>query len=641
MFNERERPVLPAQFALRVAVLSGIALVMFSIIFFRLWYLQVLSSDHYLKQAQNNQVRDITVQAPRGEILDRNGKVLVDNRTALALQVLPTELPQKRHKQREEFARLSHVIGMNTDQIEKQIRQQTKDLPSNPVTLKRDVSYDLVYYLRENQDSYPGVTVQRVYVRNYPDGSLAAQIYGYVREVTKQQLNEARYQGLQPGDQVGQSGIENTYDNVLRGTNGMTRVQVDAAGNPTGHILNQVQPKPGDNLVLSLDRPVQQAGEQAINSFSTPGAFVAMNVNNGQILGLGSSPTFNPSVFSQPVIPTSVYKQLTSQTTYAPLTNRAIQGLYPTGSTFKPITSIAALESGTITPSTTIVDGGSFSMGGGVTLQNAGGASYGALQLSHALTVSSDVFFYNVGADLFKTGNTSAQDKWAYDLGIGHPTGIDLPGEVAGLLPTPQWRDQLYKAGQTDRPWSMGDNVNLAVGQGDLQADPLQMAVAYAAIGNGGDVVRPHVGKDVEDPNGSVVQEIDPAPIRHLDINPSYRSAIMDGIHNAAQESDGTSYPVFGNFPIPMAGKTGTAQRTGQADQSWYVCLAPYPNPKIVVAATIEQGGFGVQAAAPVARQILTAYYDEHPAEAKKAGGKPPKAAPISSTSTAIVGNPY
>src|SRR3954451_9873053 len=481
MFNERERPLLPAQFALRVAVLSGVALVMFSIIFFRLWYLQVLSSDSYLKEAQNNQVRDVTVQAPRGEILDRNGQVLVDNRTALALQILPTELPRKRHKQHQEFARLSHVIGMPAGEIEKQIKKQTKDLPSNPVTLKRDVSYDLVYYLRENQDSYPGVTVQRVYVRNYPDGNLAAQIYGYVREVTKQQLNEARYQGLQPGDQVGQSGIEDTYDNVLRGTNGMTRVQVDAAGNPTGHILNQVQPKPGDNLVLSLDRPVQQAGEQAINSFSTPGAFVAMNARNGQILGLGASPTFDPSVFSKPVIPTSVYKQLTSQTTYAPLTNRAIQGLYPTGSTFKPITAIGALESGVITPSTVIDDTGSFSLGAGVPpLHNAGNAAYGSLQLTQALQVSSDVWFYNVGADMFKTGNTSAQDKWAYDLGIGHPTGIDLPGEVSGLLPTPRWRDHLFKEAQspdspggknvvlgdpTDRPWTEGDNVNLAVGQ--------------------------------------------------------------------------------------------------------------------------------------------------------------------------------
>src|SRR3954447_3269384 len=656
MFNERERPLLPAQFALRVAVLSGVALVMFSIIFFRLWYLQVLSSDSYLKEAQNNQVRDITVQAPRGEILDRNGQVLVDNRTALALQILPTELPRKRDKQHQEFARLSHVIGMPVDEIEKQIKTQTKDLPSNPVTLKRDVKYDLVYYLRENQDSYPGVTVQRVYVRNYPDGNLGAQIYGYVREVTGPQLKEARYQGLAPGDQVGQSGIENTYDNVLRGANGTTRVQVDAAGNPTGRVLSDTPPKPGDNLVLSLDRPVQQAGESAINSFSTPGAFVAMNVRNGEILGLGSSPTFNPAIFSKPVIPTSTCLSLTNPDNGAPLSDRAIQGLYPTGSTFKPITAIAALESGVLTPSTTIVDGGSFSLGPGTKpLQNAGGASYGALQLSKALTVSSDVFFYNVGAMLFKTGNTEAQDKWAYDLGIGHPTGIDLPGEVAGLLPTPQWRDHLFKEAQspdspggknvvlgdpTDRPWTEGDNVNLAVGQGDLQANPLQMAVAYATIGNGGDVVRPHVGLQVEDPNGSVVQEIDPAPQRHLDINSEYRSTIMEGLHNAAQESDGTSYPVFGNFPVPMAGKTGTAQRDGQLDQSWYVCMAPYPNPKIVVAATIEQGGFGVESAAPVARQILTTYYDEHPAEAKAAGGNPPKPTAISTTAP-IIGNPY
>jgi penicillin-binding protein 2 len=644
MFNERERPLLPAQFALRVAVLSGIALVMFSIIFFRLWYLQVLSGDDYLKQAENNQVRDITVYAPRGEILDRDGNVLVDNRTALELQVLPTELPSRKYKRQQEFKRLGDVIGMSPDQINKQIRKQTKDLPANPVTLERDVGYDLVYYLRENQSQYPGVTVQRVYVRNYPAGTLAAQIYGYVREVTEDQLKQARYQGLAPGDQVGQSGVENTYDNVLRGTNGMTKVQVDASGNPTGGVINQTDPQAGDNLVLSLDRKVQEAGEAAIASFPHPGAFVAMNVHSGEILGLGSSPTFDPSIFAKPVIPTSTYESLVDPDNGAALSNRAIQGLYPTGSTFKPITAIAALESGVLTPTTTIVDGGSFSLGDGTQpLTNAGGAAYGALQLPQALQVSSDVFFYNVGADLFQSNNTDAQDRWASDLGIGHPTGIDLPGEVAGLLPTPEWRDQLYKEaqspdspggeeivpGETDRPWTMGDNVNLAVGQGDLQADPLQMAVAYAAIANGGDVVRPHVAMEVQDPNGSVVQEIDPAPQRHLDLNPEYTKAILDGLHAAAQEVDGTSVDVFGSFPVPMAGKTGTAERPPYGDQSWYVCVAPYPNAKIVVAATIEQGGFGVQAAAPVAHQILTAYYNEHTEEAKKAGGRPPKITPI------------
>jgi penicillin-binding protein 2 len=640
MFNERERPLMPAQFALRVAVLSGFALVMFSIIFFRLWYLQVLSGDKYLKEAQNNQVRDITVYAPRGEILDRDGNVLVDNRASLALQILPTELPRKKYKRQQEFERLGHVVEMSPKEISKQIRKQTKDLPANPVTLKQDVANDMVYYLRENQRQYPGVTVRRVYVRNYPAGTLAAHIYGYVREVTKDQLKEARYQGLQPGDQVGQSGVENTYDNVLRGTNGLIKVQVDAAGNPTGRTLSNTPPQPGDNLVISIDRKVQQAGESAIESFlPLPGAFVAMNVHNGEILGLGSSPTFDPSVFAKQVIPTSTYTSLTSPDNGAPLSDRAIQGLYPTGSTFKPITSIAALESGVLTPSTTIYDGGTFNLGGGQTLQNAGGAAYGALQLAHALQVSSDVFFYNVGAMLYRSDDTDQQDKWASELGIGHPTGIDLPGEVAGLLPTPAWRDELYKKGETDRPWTMGDNVNLAVGQGDVQTNPLQMATAYAAIANGGDVVRPHVGLRVQAPNGSVVQEIDPAPIRHLDINPEYSKTILEGLHAAAQEPSGTSYDVFGDFPVPMAGKTGTAERPPYQDQSWYVCVAPYPNPKIVVAATIEQGGFGVQAGAPVARQILTAYYNEHPDEAKAAGGKPPKATPIQ-TNYAVVSSP-
>jgi penicillin-binding protein 2 len=633
---------MPAQFALRVAILSGIALVMFSVIFFRLWYLQVLSGDKYLKQAQNNQVREITVQAPRGQILDRSGAVLVDNRTALALQLQPTELPRSHRKRRQEFERLGQLVGMSSDQVFKQLRKQTRELPANPVTLKRDVGYDLIYYLRENQDEFPGASVQSVYVRRYPQGTLGAHMFGYVREVTEDQLKEPRYQGLVPGDQVGQSGVENTYDNVLRGTNGMTRVQVDASGRPTGGVLSQTQPRAGDSLMLSIDKPVQEAGEAALHGFSTPGAFVAMSTKNGEILGLGSSPTFDPTVFTHPVISQATFDQLQSDTTGAPLANRATQGLYPTGSTFKPLTSVAALESGVLTPTTTIYDGGVFTVGG-IDFKNAGGNSYGSLQLPQALQVSSDVFFYNVGADLYyhdqQTGEDDTQQHWASELGIGRPTGIDLPGETQGLLPTPEWRNQLYKDHETDRPWTVGDNVNLAVGQGDLQTNPLQMAVAYAAIANGGSVVRPHVGLEVEDSSGRAVQEIDPAPQRHLDISPQYRQPILEGLHMAAQQPGGTSYSVFGNFPVPMAGKTGTAERYGQGDQSWYVALAPYPNPQIVVAATIEQGGFGVDSAAPVAQKILEAYYSTNKSAAKAAGAKLSKrgelkipAAPGSST---------
>jgi penicillin-binding protein 2 len=608
------RPPMPAPFALRVAVLGGVALVMFSVIFFRLWYLQVLSGDKYLHAAENNQVREVRVQAPRGRILDRQGHVLVDNRTALALQIRPDELPASKDKRKQEFQRLAQVSGMSASHILKEIRRQTKELPANPVTLARDVPYDLVYFLRENQVQFPGVSVDRVYVRTYPQGTLAAHILGYVREVNEEQLKQPRYQGLEPGDEVGQAGVEFTYDNALRGVNGVTRVKVDATGQPTGGQLSSQQPQPGNDLRLSIDDAVQSAGESALASFGLPGGFVAMDVHTGEILGLDSFPTYDPAIFARPVVPQSTYEQLSSQTTDAPIFDRAVSGGYPTGSTFKPITAMAGLDSGVLGANETLFDSGSFTEGG-ITLHNAGNAAYGSLQLPEALQVSSDVFFYQVGARLDGLTHNDTQSgplqHWAEQLGIGSDTGIDIPDENSAnyLVPSPEWRNELYKKGLTDRPWSLGDNVNLAVGQGDLKTNPLQMAVAYAALANGGDIVRPHVGLEVDDSSGRVVEQIAPAPQRHVDVNQSYSRVILEGLHLAAQQPGGTSYPVFGGFPISVAGKTGTAERPLQEDQSWYVVLAPYPNPQIVVAVTIERAGFGAQAAAPAACRILQAYF--------------------------------
>ncbi|HEU4944803.1 MAG TPA: penicillin-binding transpeptidase domain-containing protein [Solirubrobacterales bacterium] len=211
-----------------------------------------------------------------------------------------------------------------------------------------------------------------------------------------------------------------------------------------------------------------------------------------------------------------------------------------------------------------------------------------------------------------------ALQEWAHKLGIGRETGIDLPGEQPGLLPTPAWRNQLYREELTDRPWSAGDNVNLSVGQGDLQADPLQMAVAYATIANGGTVPRPHVAMQVEDPAGRVLREVESRPARQVEIDPEWRQTILAGLHDAAQSGEGTSYDVFGGFPVPVAGKTGTAERPPYEDQSWYVVLAPYPDPEIVVAVTFEEGGFGAETAAPAALKVLSEYFDE---EAKDVEG--------------------
>jgi penicillin-binding protein 2 len=652
--------------SVRVAVLGGIALVMFSIIFFRLWYLQVLSSGQYQAQAQNNQVRDVTVQAPRGSILDRAGNTLVDNRTALALQVQSMELPNSPSRRVKELKQLGKVTGMPFHRIHTEIKTQTKDLPSSPVTLRRDVSDNLVYYLRENQNRFPGVSINRVFVRNYPHGSEAAQILGYTGQVSAAQLKEPQYQGVVAGDTVGEGGVESSYDSSLRGINGTTRVQVDAAGQPTGGILAQRPPRAGNDLQLTIDSRIQQAGESALTAWGhgNPGAFVAMNIHNGQVLGLGSTPTFYPAALAKPRISQATFNSIfgnpndPATTTAAPFFDRAISAGYPVGSTMKPITTVAGLESGVLQPNTVINDTGSFDLGDGRTIQNAGGSAFGPVDLSTALTISDDYYFYDVGYKLDQltqndTKSGPLQD-WAGQLGLGSATGIDLPGEAPGLVPSPEWRNQLYHQAlkpnspggrtavypkETDRPWTVGDNVNLAVGQGDLLADPLQMATAYAAIANGGNIVRPHVGMKVEDPKGQTVQRIDPAPQRHVNVKASYRSLILNALHNAAQRADGTSYPVFGNYPIGVAGKTGTAQHTGQLDQSWYVVLAPYPNPNIVVAVTVEQGGFGADTAAPAARDILNAYFGQRvPHFAKQLAKATPITTGSASTTTA---NPY
>ncbi|MDX6652899.1 MAG: penicillin-binding protein 2 [Solirubrobacterales bacterium] len=618
-----------SQTAFRVAVLSGIALVMFSVIFFRLWYLQVLSGDRYLVAARNNQVRQIRTQAPRGDIVDRSGRILVDNRTALALQVQPTKLAATPAARADELRRLAPIAGMTPRRVRRRIAALSKELPQGPLTLRRGVPYDRIFYLQENQSRFPGVSIERVFVRRYKGANLAAQMFGNVGEVTAEQLKQPGYQRLIQGDIVGQSGLEYTYDRFLRGQAGATKIQVDALGRPKG----QVNLKPaitGNTLQLTIDEAVQRAGERALASRGLPGGFVVMDVKTGEVLGLGSYPTFDPAVFTRSLTK-ATYRRLTSKATGAPLFNRAIGGAYPTGSTFKPITALAALNGGLITPSTIIVDGGSIKVGGIEFKNSGGGLGFGAIDLPTALKFSSDVFFYILGQQAEQKGE--GIQKWAQLLGLGARTGIDLPGELSGLIPTPEWRNRLYRRHQTDRPWSVGDNINLAVGQGDLQADPLQMAVAYAAIANGGEVLRPHVGGQVEDAAGRVLQEIRPPPRRHVNIKPEYRQAILDGLHLAADSPGGTSYKVFGAFPTQIAGKTGTAERPGQQDQSWFVALAPYNNPRIVVAVTIERGGFGVDSAAPAAERILAQYFHVKPGQTSQSS--PGAAAPVAPGVTA------
>jgi penicillin-binding protein 2 len=602
--------------ALRIAVLGGVAVALFAILAFRLWNLQVLDGGKYLAEANNNRSREYKVIAPRGEILDRNGEVLVDNRTSLALQLTMDKLPTDPARQKAELAQLGELAHMSPKKMRRTIREHEEVAAGAPITLRRDVGHDLVFYLEENQRRFPGVTVQRVFVRDYPDGSRAAHVVGSVGEVSEEELEEAPYKGLEPGDEVGKGGVEYAYDRYLRGEPGMTKIQVNALGEPTpGGQLVSKPPAPGDNLKLTIDAKVQEAGEAALAEWGLPGAFVSMNIDNGQILGMGSFPTYDPSVLTEPT--QKQVNELYRDPVTAPLTDRATESAYPTGSIYKIITALAALENGVITPQAVIEDNGFIELAT-QKFQNAGGVSYGPLTLVPALQVSSDVFFYELGLRMW---DKNYLQSWSHKLGIAEPTGLDIPSSgPEGLVPSKQWRDELYAAGETERPWSAGDNVQLATGQGDLQTNPLQMAIAYAALGNGGTIVTPHVGMEVEDAAGRALKEFDPKPQRHVAINPASRQTILEGLHEAAQVAPGTAASVFGGFPIPIAGKTGTAERPGHGDQSWFAALAPYPDPRIVTIVTIEEGGFGAETAAPSALRILEAYFNKKATEVSTSG---------------------
>ncbi|HEX3688550.1 MAG TPA: penicillin-binding transpeptidase domain-containing protein [Solirubrobacteraceae bacterium] len=689
---EDRRPTMTPQLALRVAIVGSFALGLFAIVFFRLWFLQVLSGDQYVKAATVNRVRRVEVAAPRGEVLDASGTTLVDSVKTLAVQISPEDLPQPATLDKIErlehppkadaivYNRLAHVLGLSTKRtvchlhmpkpnafrlspvacaVAEQVTLQSYadvTVRSGPV-----VTRIMQYYLAENQRLFPGVQVQYVYVTHYPYKDLAAQVLGTVGPITATQFAAKSYSGAARTDIVGQSGLEAEYDSFLRGKDGYQQVQVNALNQPTGD-LGTKPPVSGHNLKLSLNSQLQRVGEQALAqsmslNASPGGSFVAMNPDTGAVYAMGSLPSFDPSIFTGNLSQTK-YDQLTNPNSGDALLNRATQSAGPTGSTFKPITSVAALTSGEWTTDSMYDDTGQFCVGTGAAQQcrhNAGHAVDGSLNLVNALRVSSDDFFYNLGARLNVDPSKAPQggplDVTASKFGIGKSTDVDLPGEAIGTLPTPAWRQSRndleaecdsatgqfkwtdghvtsshhhkgwYRtkkhapggcgiADGTNRPWSIGDNESLAVGQGDVQVTPLQLAVAYSALANGHSVVRPHFGVDVQDQDGTVLQAINPPNARSISINPLYRSTILQGLNDAAQSSGGTSDDVMGNFPMKVYGKTGTAQYINQPDYGWYACFViDNTNKPIVVVVHVEKGGFGDVAAAPVARQILSQWF--------------------------------
>ncbi|HOT23064.1 MAG TPA: penicillin-binding protein 2 [Thermoleophilia bacterium] len=614
--------------ALRVALLAGLTVVLVAVILFRLWYLQVLSGAQFEAQANDNRLRSLKVVAPRGAILDRDGRVLVENRPGLSVGVRPMDVTTGRLD--EVVSRLADVLKVPEGRIRKKLRASTgltiRQLDSHEgsggydlVIVAEDVTRAMVSRILERKALFPGVEVRKDYIRAYPMGTMAAQVLGHLGEISREQLKERQYKGYAAGDVIGQGGVESTYDRWLRGRDGVTKIEVDAMGRPKSSepVAGGRLPEPGDSLVLTLDADVQKKAEAALRYgielahrdgqwAANGGAAVVMDVRNGQLLGLASYPTFDPAVWTDGLSDTE-WERLSDPQANQPLVSKAFQGVYAAGSTFKAIDAVAALEEGVIVPSTRYYCNGRYPPSGDI-----GGShwncwtpyGHGSPDLVAALAQSCDVYFYNVGYAFYNRPGTELAD-WAKRFGLGRTTGLDVPGEVKGLVPTPEWREKYFED-EVDKLWKPGNSILLAIGQGDLQVTPLQMAVAYAAIANGGTVVQPHLGLKVVSPEGKLVRKVDAAS-RKVAVSGETLSAVRAGLRAAATE--GTSAAVFASYPVAVAGKTGTAEVYGKGDYAWYASYAPADDPKYVVVVLVEQGGHGGTVAAPAARMIYDALF--------------------------------
>jgi len=631
-------------FLLVLALLMGTLVV-------RLWLLQVVQGARYEEMASGNRIREIPVEAQRGYILDRNGNKMVINRLALSITATPDEY-KKLEDREERVAELAELLHMDPEAIESKLEQ---DLPQHePVLIKKDVDQNTWFFIRERQQDFSWLEAVELPVRDYPEGeeTRAAHILGYLGEISKEQLEALKDKGYKIGDIVGTSGVEAYYEDMLRGKNGLYCVEVDALGRSLRRLdyLSR-DPEPGNNLVLTLDRDLQRVAEESLRegiklarsfydkenecNYPAPaGAVVVMDPRNGEVLAMASEPTFDLSEFVGG-IDEDKWAQLNDPASHYPLNNRAIVGQYPPGSTFKPITALAALNWLGCTPYTPFHCSGEFREGEFRDYPKRCWGQHGDIDLRNGLIQSCDIVFYSIGYKLYELskpqGNSSnPAAEWnnllqnmARLTGLGSCTGIDLPNEFEGRVPTPQWkRDFNINNPNPDyRQWYPGDTVNLAVGQGDVLVTPLQLAVVYTALANGGPFYRPHVGKEVVTWQGEGVRSFgaeklgdltDPANPLGFSVKPEDIQEVREALTGVVK-GRGTAASTFSGFPldrIPVAGKTGTAEMgAGKSPTAWFACYAPADEPKYVIAVMVENGGHGGMVAAPVARRILEHLY--------------------------------
>lgn len=586
----------------------------------KLWSMQILDNSEYAQAAEANLYTTVNTPAPRGCIYDSKGVPLVTNRSTQAVLADPEVADN-----RDVIRRLATVLGLPANVVAQRIADSSAGAQSLRVVAD-DVRLRDVAFIAEHADAFPGITVEERSEREYPYGALAAHVLGYTGSPTKNQLEEKREgRDLLAIDTVGTAGIEATYDDLLSGDHGERLVMVDAGGAVVS-VMSETQPSKGSDIYLTLDAKAQYVADKALADLIAPygvigggkgtkGAVVALDVRDGAVLVMSSFPTFDPTNFTGS-IPDELWKIYDRPSAYAPLNNNCISGQFMAASTFKAFTSLAGLEYGYANEGSTWDCTGKWDGFGSGDVQKCWNhEGHGRLDLHGGIVNSCDTVFYEIGKAFYDHGpegsgevSETAMQDYVAQFGFGSQTGIDLGGEASGVVPTPAWKAETFRNRPADGVWRGGDYTNLVIGQGDLLVTPMQVACAYAAIATG-QVMKPHLLKEVRNGQGDTVVTCQPEVSRTPEVTESHLNYVRDSLHDMVKESHSVG-PLFAEEGIDAAGKSGTGERQDRNDTAWFVAYAPYDDPKYVVACVIEDGGGGSDTAAPVVAEVMGALFD-------------------------------
>jgi penicillin-binding protein 2 len=591
----------------RLHVAALIVLILFGVLFLRLWFLQVVNGWTYKARSENNRIHQQDIPPIRGVVYDRSGEMLVNNRPSYDLYIVPEEMEDREQL----FASLNQLIGLDRESIISKLKGEGPTQPFRPICVKRNLTRDELAIIETHRFNLPGVTIQAGSKRHYLFGGLCSHVLGYVGEISEAQLKSGLYPDRRPGDLIGKAGVERKWESSLNGKRGGAQLEVDAAGRVI-KVVSREPPMSGANVSLTIDKSLQALGEKAMEG--KRGAIVAMNPKNGEILAMVSNPGYDPNLFVDG-IDRETWEDLTGSKEH-PLQNRALSSQYPPGSVFKIVVALAALEEGVVDENEKIFCGGALSLGN-ARFQCWKKYGHGYVDLERALVESCDVYFYTLGKRL----GIDKIAQYARRLGLGNATGFDPLVEKGGLIPTREWKLKRWGV-----PWQAGETLSSAIGQSFVLVTPIQMAAMISAVFNGGTLYRPHVTQSVIEADGKRVYSSSPDVISYLHVRPEHLQAVQRALIGVVNSTHGTGKKAALKG-ITVAGKTGTAQVVALGrekmfgdqddmppeyrDHAWFVAVAPAEDPAIALAVFVEHGGHGGSAAAPIAKDLISAYLEE------------------------------